>query len=354
MCHERCPTLNSQLCECGKWSCTHCFRCVFPFTRGQTPDPFKCFMCQLAEQGVDEDLRRKIKQSLLACSSSRASVLTMERLNSLPQAPAQPDEAEADEGSDGSDVHEILNEFVHVFSEPFDQGEEEILRAYQHVVIQVLEIPRPPNHVLVGGYRPEENHCFICHAEYHGRDGNEGLAICASCRDGDPRWLPNPTDGFNDCGDYFLVPHGLTLTETEDDGYIFTQNNEPVLVAVHTYEYDEWHGFRYHRGDPSSTEIREFITEHGLIRASPATAPQNAILQTEYARDRFFRQGNRQISREPKSCAICLDELEIERDTDKFPHLVLTRCGHNFHKACWEQHIEASKTPSCPQCRETA
>ena len=62
MCHEQCVSpqpgvhlfVRPQLCRvsAGSGHATTGVRCVFPFTRGQTPNPFKCFMCQLADYRI--------------------------------------------------------------------------------------------------------------------------------------------------------------------------------------------------------------------------------------------------------------------------------------------------------------
>ena len=205
-------------------------------TRGHLPVPFKCLACQLEQRGVDEDLRGKINMSILHCSGSRTREYTSRRLDTVPHASTRLDCTNC--------------RFVHIFHAAEENTER--LRAYRNVVVRVTFEEDAPE--------LETNRCVICHAEHQERYGNTDFALCASCGDGELRWLVH-------AGDYFLVPRALVLTETREGGFLFTEDNEPVVVAVHTYSYAEWRSFSVHLENSfarplSTAEIREFVAGH--------------------------------------------------------------------------------------------
>lgn len=47
-----------------------------------------------------------------------------------------------------------------------------------------------------------------------------------------------------------------------------------------------------------------------------------------------------------KECPICLEPMDLKSS-------VITTCGHQFHKSCYNKWIEQNKLHSCPVCRKT-
>lgn len=101
------------------------------------------------------------------------------------------------------------------------------------------------------------------------------------------------------------------------------------------------------------TFVRHFILSGTQRVTEQVEKVVESVVQSEHMKNRFFRQRTKGLSQETKTCAICIDELEIDPTATTFPDLTLTVCGHNYHKNCWLQYVasKAGDTLTCPECK---
>jgi hypothetical protein len=55
------------------------------------------------------------------------------------------------------------------------------------------------------------------------------------------------------------------------------------------------------------------------------------------------------ISSSEKECPICFEEYHNEQNNLNLNNVVITECGHLFHKTCIKEWIK--EKPNCPVCR---
>jgi len=149
---------------------------------------------------------------------------------------------------------------------------------------------------------------------------------------------------------------------TTKDVYIPQKINKKLFSSLHYYifEYEQLHG-----GRSLPTIINDFITEYGTPKKRAMRSDRGRGIGRGRGRGRGGIRSAAVIGaadvgaavedidtdesdEDEDECPICADGLD---PSDVHAPLVLTECGHRFHRKCFTDWL-AKGNNSCPYCRK--